>query len=183
MRSPFVAMLSCLSLGACCSSTTQPASPATADDTGAPTMSRPMTATVTPPVLAAAPGFIPNDLAALDAWLAERVANAKSGTRELVRVPVFKRADASTCACPPFALGRAHDAPHITIVLVDLTSIGTAAYAKDGALLWVEGRFVSADAPLAPAEGDARLPTLEVVRASLREPDETASLRVARPQP
>ena len=136
-------------------------------------MSRPMTATATPPDLAAAPGFVPTDLAELEAWLASRVTTAKSGTRELVRVPVVKRPDAATCNCQPFALGRALASPHTTIALVDLTSIGTAAYAKDGALLWVEGRFTIDDTPT--------VPTLEVIRAEPRTPDEPAPLRFVAP--
>jgi hypothetical protein len=123
-----------------------------------------MKPTHTPPALAAAPGFVPTDVTELEKWLASRVATAKSGTREHVRVPVFKRADAATCECPPFALGQSPASPHTAIALVDLTSIGTAAYAKDGAELWVEGRF--------SIEAGTGIATLEVVRAGPRTTDE-----------
>ncbi len=158
-------------LWACGPSTSQPAGPAANAETEAPPMAGPMKPTHTPPALAAAPGFLPADVAELEKWLASRAASAKGGAREHVRVPVFKRTDAATCECPPFAVGQSPASPHTAIKLVDLTSIGTAAYAKDGAQLWVEGRFT--------VESGTTLPTLEVVRAGPRMTDEP--LRFAAP--
>lgn len=135
--------------------------------------------------LAAAPGSRLDDEEALRAWLEARVDAARAGITEGVRVPIFVRLDADTCACPRFMLGGGPDAePALPVAVLDLTSAGTPTYARPGTLLWVEGRFVTASklaGPPAPDEGSSGpAHTLEILRAEARPADAEPLFRFAR---
>lgn len=109
--------------------------------------------------------------AELDTWVAERVAAAKTGRAERVRVPLTARPQFGEG--PPFGLAAGLPFPDSARVQVrDMTSVGIQVGA-DGWLGWVEGRFTG--------EVGESGPVLEVLRQSARRPDEAAVFKVVAP--
>jgi hypothetical protein len=107
----------------------------------------------------------------LEGWVAERVARAKSGAAERVRVPLTARPQFSEGA--PFGLAKGLPFPEgARVVVRDLTSVGIQIGA-DGWLGWVEGRFTG--------ELEVGGPVLEVLRQSPRRPEEAAVFQVVSP--
>lgn len=138
-----------------------------------------------------APPIDVDDQPAMEAWLATRVAAARAGTRERVRLPIVRRSAAFGCDCPPFAIAaRTANGPFYWIRIVDLTSIGLPPAATipsdEGALLWVDGRFTGlVDTYRSRDAGgrDVATPVFEVLRVRPRAADEAAEARVVAAEP
>lgn len=126
-----------------------------------------------------------DDQPAMEAWLAARVAAARAGARERVRLPIVRRSAAFGCDCPPFAVAaRTDNGPFYWLHIVDLTSAGLPPAAtipsEAGALLWVDGRFTGlVETYRSTDEGgsDVATPVFEVLRVRARAPDDAAEAR------
>jgi len=147
-----------------------------AESGSAPGPMRPLAPDV---ALDAAPAVDIDDEVAMRAWLAERVAAAKVGQRERVRLPVVRRADLSGGDCPSYAIAATHDTgPVYWLDLRDLTSAGIPHGEWQG---WVDGRFTGETRTYRDVGGtDITTPVLEVMRQSRRGPDDLPAARSVR---
>lgn len=155
------------------------APPATPEET-MPASAGPKRPTPPDPALDAAPGADLGDAAVLTAWTEARVAAARAGARERVRVPIVRRAAAGPMDARPYALGAdPASGPHAAVRVVDLSSVGLPPAGAEGWRGWAEGRLLppgdpgSLPGPAGPTAGDddAR-PVLELVRWRPRGADE-----------
>lgn len=121
-----------------------------------------------------------HDEEGMRAWIAERVAAARAGRRERVRLPVTRHGPFG-CDCPPFAIGWDTDnGPFYWVAIVDLTSAGIPPGVWLG---WVDGRFtgeVSSYRSTDEGGGEVATPVIEVLRQSRRTSDEPFEARVVK---
>jgi hypothetical protein len=120
--------------------------------------------------LLGSPGVSLDDDDALAAWVDARVAAAKAGHHERVRVPLAAPPPFTEGAAP-FGLAAAWPYPDSrAVAIIDLTSIGIQP-GPEGWAGWVEGRFTG-------ERDDAGRAILEVRAQTPRGPDEAPLYRV-----
>lgn len=173
---PFAVGLALMTSAAACASTPEPEPEPASNDDDRPGPMRPLGPDL---ALDAAPPQNIEDQRETELWLAERVANAKAGKRERVRLPVVRRSESFGCDCPPYAVAPTpENGPFYWIAIVDLTSAGIPPGEWRG---WVDGRFTGAMHTYRSTDDGGRdvvTPTFEVLRQRTRTGDEAPEARV-----
>jgi hypothetical protein len=117
----------------------------------------------------------------MHAWLETRLAAARDGVQERVRLPLVRRALAFGCDCPPHAIAPTTDnGPFYWVAITDLTSVGIPQHEWLG---WVDGRFTGQTRVYRSTDAGGRdmvLPVFEVLRQRARTPDEEPQVRFVR---